>query len=213
VSLDRPAHELVATVIGAGTMGAQIAAHLANAGVRTHLLDIVPRDAKQRDALARGALAAMAKAKPAPFMDPEFGARVIPGTIDDDLEKVVAKSDIVIEAVIERLDIKQPLFDRIAKAAPPHAILATNTSGLPIGAIAEHLPEAARKRVVGMHFFNPPRYMHLLEVVASEYTDPAVVDAWTRSRGSPIACSARASCRAATRRTSSPIAWASPRCC
>jgi 3-hydroxyacyl-CoA dehydrogenase len=167
-------------VIGAGTMGAQIAAHLANAGVRTHLLDIVPRDAKQRDALARGALATMAKAKPAPFMDPEFAARVIPGTIDDDLEKVVAKSDIVIEAVIERLDIKQPLFDRIAKAAPPHAILATNTSGLPIGAIAEALPEAARKRVVGMHFFNPPRYMHLLEVVASKYTDPAVVDAISR---------------------------------
>jgi 3-hydroxyacyl-CoA dehydrogenase len=180
VSLDRPAHQLVATVIGAGTMGAQIAAHLANAGVRTHLLDIVPRDAKPRDALARGALASMGKAKPAPFMNPEFSARITPGNIDDHLEAAVRESDLVIEAVIERLDIKKPLFDRIAKAAPQHAILATNTSGLPIGAIAADLPEAARKRVVGMHFFNPPRYMHLLEVVASDYTDPAVVAAVSR---------------------------------
>ena len=80
----------------------------------------------------------------------------------------------MLEAVIERLDIKKPLFDRIAKAAPAHAVLATNTSGLPVGSIAQDLPEDARRRVVGMHFFNPPRYMHLLEVVSSEYTDPAV---------------------------------------
>lgn len=182
VSLHRPPHQLVATVIGAGTMGAQIAAHLANAGVYVHLLDIVPKgvDASagksKRNAMALGALKQMAKAKPAPFMDQAFAARITPGNLDDDLEAAASKSDLVVEAVIERLDIKKPLFDRIAKAAPSHAILATNTSGLPISKVAEDLPPDARKRVVGMHFFNPPRYMHLLEVVPSAFTSPEVVE-------------------------------------
>ena len=164
-------------------MGAQIAAHLANAGVRTHLLDIVPRDtakdapAQKRSAIAIGAIKTMLKAKPAPFMDPAFASRLTPGNLDDDLEKCVANSDLVIEAVIERLDIKRPLFKRIVDAAPPHAVLATNTSGLPIGDIVTELPEAAKKRVVGMHWFNPPRYMHLLEIVPSEHTDPEVARA------------------------------------
>ena len=163
-------------------MGAQIGAHLANAGVRVHLLDIVPKgvDAKApaaaRNQIALAALKQMLKAKPAPFMDKAFVSRITPGNLDDDLESAVAESDLVIEAVIERLDIKKPLFDRIAKAAPEHCILATNTSGLPVGDIAADLPESARKRVVGMHFFNPPRYMHLLEVVSSQYTDPAVAE-------------------------------------
>jgi 3-hydroxyacyl-CoA dehydrogenase len=162
-------------------MGAQIAAHLANAGVRTHLLDIVPRgvgaDAPpaKRNALAAGAVKQMLKTKPAPYMDKAFAERISTGNIDDDLESAVGQSDLVIEAVIERLDIKKPLFDRIAKAGKPQAVLATNTSGLPIEKIVEDLPEAARKRVVGLHFFNPPRYMHLLEVVASKYADPDVV--------------------------------------
>lgn len=180
MSLNRPPHELVATVIGAGTMGAQIAAQFANAGIRTHLLDIVPKGVEQdapaakRNAFALGAMKQMLKTKPAPYMHKGFASRITPGNIDDDLEAAVAASDLVLEAVIERLDIKKPLFERIAKAAPAHAVLATNTSGLPVGSIAEDLPEDARKRVVGMHFFNPPRYMHLLEVVSSEYTDPAV---------------------------------------
>lgn len=180
---NRPAHQLVATVLGAGTMGAQIAAHFANAGIRTHLLDIVPKDvpkgapAKARNAIAAGAVAKMLKSKPAPFMDPRFAARISVGNLEDDLEDRVAKSDLVLEAVIERLDIKKPLFARIAKAAPPHAILATNTSGLPIGDIVADLPEGARRRVVGMHWFNPPRYMHLLEIVKSEHTDPELAAA------------------------------------
>jgi 3-hydroxyacyl-CoA dehydrogenase len=163
-------------------MGAQIAAHLANAGLRVQLLDIVPpgtaADAGKpaRNAIAAGALKAMLKGKPAPFMDPTFAERIRVGNLDDDLESAVAQSDLVVEAVIERLDIKRPLFDRIAKAAPAHAVLATNTSGLPIHSIAEALPEAARRRVVGMHFFNPPRYMHLLEVVPGLDTDPKVVE-------------------------------------
>lgn len=161
-------------------MGAQIAAHLANAGVRTHLLDIVPKDAGKdaakgkRDAVAAGALKAMLKGKPAPFMDKAFASRITVGNIEDDLESAVAGSDLVIEVVIERLDIKRPLFERIGNAAPEHAVLATNTSGLPIGDIVEGLPEGVRRRVVGMHWFNPPRYMHLLEIVPSEHTDPAV---------------------------------------
>jgi 3-hydroxyacyl-CoA dehydrogenase len=162
-------------------MGAQIAAHLANAGLRVRLLDIVPPGVpagapkQARNAIAAGALKAMLKGKPAPFMDPGAAERVGVGNLEDDLEASVAKSDLVIEAVIERLDIKQPLFARIAAAAPAHAVLATNTSGLAIGSIAQALPESARRRVVGMHFFNPPRYMHLLEVVPGPDTAPEVV--------------------------------------
>lgn len=162
-------------------MGAQIAAHLANAGCRVHLLDIVPKNAAAgapkaaRNAVAAGALKAMLKAKPAPFMDPALAERITVGNLEDDLEAAVGDSDLIIEAVIERLDIKQPLFDRIAKAAPADAVLATNTSGLAIGSIAAALPPDARRRVVGMHFFNPPRYMHLLEIVPGPETSPEVV--------------------------------------
>ncbi len=181
MTLRRPTHSLCATVLGAGTMGAQIAAHFANAGMRVHLLDIVPPKAPPgapksvKDAIAAGALKQMLKGKPAPLMDPAFADRIRVGNLDDDLESAVAQSDLVLEAVIERLEIKQPLFVRIANAAPPHAILATNTSGLPIASIAAAVPEATRGRVVGMHFFNPPRYMHLLEVVPGPKTDANVV--------------------------------------
>jgi len=181
VNLQRPAHQLVATVVGAGTMGAQIAAHLANAGIRTHLLDIVPKGTDKdagpaaRNAVAAGALEQMLKARPAPFMDKAFASRIALGNLDDDLESAVSSSDLVIEVVIERLDIKKPLFERIGRAAPAHAVLATNTSGLPIGDIVADLADDVRRRVVGMHWFNPPRYMHLLEIVPSAHTDPAVV--------------------------------------
>ena len=180
MNLLRPPHQLTATVLGAGTMGAQIAAHLANVGIRTFLLDIPPRDVaadappRQRNALALGAIAAMAKAKPAPFMSSAAAQRIVAGNLEDDLERAAAASDLVIEAVVERLDVKQPLFKRLAAAAPPHAVLATNTSGLPIASIAEALPADAQRRVVGLHFFNPPRYMRLLEIVPSRYTDVEV---------------------------------------
>jgi 3-hydroxyacyl-CoA dehydrogenase len=163
-------------------MGAQIAAHLANAGIRTALLDMVPQGAPAgapkvaRDGLALAALQQLAKSRPPAFTDPAHAARITAGNLEDDLERFVAASDLVIEAVVERLDVKQALFARLAAAAPAHAILASNTSGIAIGAIAEALPEAARARVVGMHFFNPPRYMQLLEVVPSRFTAPAVTD-------------------------------------
>ncbi|NJK33233.1 MAG: hypothetical protein HC927_13000 [Deltaproteobacteria bacterium] len=182
MTLKSPPHQLVATVLGAGTMGAGIAAHLANAGVRTYLLDIVPRDVgadapkPARDKLALAALKALTKAKLPALMLPAFADRIIAGNFDDDLATAVGASDLVIEAVVERLDIKQSLFQKVAAAAKPTTVLATNTSGIPIAAIAEALPEDARKRLVGLHFFNPPRWMHLLEVIPSKYTDAAVVE-------------------------------------
>ncbi len=186
VTLNRPPHQLVATVLGAGTMGAGIAAHLANAGIRTHLLDIVPRgveaDAPKaaRDKLAAGALKALPKSKPPGLMLKSFAARITPGNFDDDLERAVAESDIVIEAIVERLDIKQSVFKKVAAAAKDTTILATNTSGIPIADIAEALPEAARERFLGLHFFNPPRWMHLLEVIPSKYTAQRWVDEVSR---------------------------------
>lgn len=162
-------------------MGAKIAAHLASAGMRVHLLDIVPKDvgadapASARNAIAAGAIKAMLKDRQAPFMHKDFVERITLGNFDDDLESALGESDLMVEAVIERLDIKQGLFARAAKAGKPTTVLATNTSGIPIGAIASELPADAKKRVVGMHFFNPPRHMHLLEVVPSEFTDDAVV--------------------------------------
>jgi len=162
-------------------MGAQIAAHLANAGLSTHLLDVVPQGASAsplaRNAKALSAIQSLGKSQPAAFMGRNIGRRIIAGNLEDDLETAVAQSDLVIEAVIERLDVKRPLLARIAGAAKADAILATNTSGLLVGSIVRDLPEAARRRVVGMHFFNPPRYMHLLEVVSSEYTAPEVAEA------------------------------------
>ncbi len=181
MTLKKPAHEVVVTVFGSGTMGAGIAAHFANAGCKTFLLDIVPsgvaKDAPRakRSAVAAGALKALAKAKPPALMSAAVAERITPGNLEDDLALAVAGSDLVVEAVVERLDVKRDLFQRVVAAAKPTTVLATNTSGIPIGAIAEALPEAARGRFVGLHFFNPPRWMHLLEVIPSAYTDPNIV--------------------------------------
>lgn len=169
-------------MLGAGTMGAGIAAHLANAGIRTHLLDIVPKgvgaDAPKaaRSKLALGALAALPKAKPPALMHGDFAGLITAGNFDDDLAEAVGNSDIVIEAIVERLDIKQQLFTKVAAAAKPTTILASNTSGIPISDIAAALPEQMRSRFLGLHFFNPPRWMHLLEVIPSKYTAADVVD-------------------------------------
>jgi 3-hydroxyacyl-CoA dehydrogenase len=169
VSLDKPAFELIATVLGAGTMGAQIAAHLANCGIKTFLLDIVPAGASAaaRSDLAAKAIKQLSKSKPPALMLPAFIDRISGGNLEDDLERCVGQSDLVIEAVVERLDIKQALFAKVAAFAQADAVLATNTSGIPINAIAANLPDHAAARLVGLHFFNPPRYMHLLEVVPS----------------------------------------------
>lgn len=177
VTLHQPVHQVVATVLGAGTMGAGIAAHLAAAGAKTYLLDIVPEGVKPeaRNALATAALKALPKAKPPALMSQAVLGRMIPGNFEDDLARAIRESDLVIEAVVERLDIKISLLSQVAKSARPDAIVATNTSGIPIAQIASGLPEALRKRFLGLHFFNPPRFMHLLEVIPGPETDPDAV--------------------------------------
>lgn len=166
-----------AAVLGAGTMGSRIAAHLANAGIPTLLLDMVPEGAKPKNTLAIKALETLAKAKPSAFYDLSFAARVTPGNFDEDLPKL-AQCDWVIEAVAENLDIKHALFERVAPHIAPNALLTTNTSGLPIAKIGAALPVALRARFFGTHFFNPPRYMQLLELIPTADTDRARLDAF-----------------------------------
>ena len=156
-------------VLGAGTMGAQIALHLANAGVASVLLDV------SRDA-ARQGLERARRLKPDPQFTPDGWRQVATGGFDDDLARL-ADVDWVIEAVVERLDVKRDLLARVAVAARPDAILSTNTSGIPVGAIADGWPAERRRRWLGTHFFNPPRYLSLLELIPTADTDPAVVAA------------------------------------
>jgi 3-hydroxyacyl-CoA dehydrogenase len=173
-----------AAVLGAGTMGSRIAAHLANAGIPVHLLDMVPDGAAQsaRNRLALAALDTLSKAKPAAFYEPSLAALVTPGNFEDDLPSL-AKCDWVIEAVAENLAIKTALLHRVAPHLAVHAVLTTNTSGLPIAHIAAGLPPALRKRFFGTHFFNPPRYMRLLELIPTAETDPAVAAAFAAFAG------------------------------
>src|ERR671927_932215 len=176
-----------AAVLGAGTMGAQIAAHLANAGIPTLLLDVVPKEPtaeeharglslesrEVRDRVARAGLEAAKKAKPAAFFTPERAALVTPGNFEDDLPRI-KDCDIVIEAVVERLDIKRGLFERVEKYRKPGSVVASNTSGIPIRQIAEGFSEEFRAHFLGTHFFNPPRYLHLVELIRTEWTKPEV---------------------------------------
>lgn len=157
-----------AAVLGAGTMGAQIALHLANAGVPVVLLDV------SRDA-ARAGLERARALKPDPQFTPDTWTRVRTGSFDDDLA-LLADADWVVEAVVERIDVKRALLERVAAVCRPDAVLTTNTSGIPVGAIAEGWPLERRRRWLGTHFFNPPRYLPLLELVPGPDTDPAVVD-------------------------------------
>jgi 3-hydroxyacyl-CoA dehydrogenase len=165
-----------AAVLGAGTMGSRIAAHLANAGVPTLLLDIVPEGAGSRNRLAESALANLAKAKPASFYDASLATMITPGNFEDDLPRL-KQCDWVIEAVAENLEIKRTLLDKVVPHLAPQSVLTTNTSGLPIAKIAEGL-NSHRDRFFGTHFFNPPRYMQLLEIIPTEESDPALVAAF-----------------------------------
>ncbi|MFZ0630286.1 MAG: 3-hydroxyacyl-CoA dehydrogenase family protein, partial [Acidobacteriaceae bacterium] len=164
-------------VLGAGTMGSRIAAQIANAGFPVLLLDMAqPGD---RNALAAKALEGLKKSKPAALAAPEFAVRIAIGNFDDDLPRV-RDIDWVIEAVAENLEIKRSLLARVAPHLRADAILTTNTSGLPVAAIAEGLPEDLRRRWFGTHFFNPPRYMQLVEIISTADTDPGVVAAVAR---------------------------------
>ena len=162
-------------VLGAGTMGARIAAHVANAGLPVLLLDIVPATG-ERNSLASGALAALKSTKPAAFAAPGLASLVSVGNFDDDLAKL-KECDWVIEAVAENLEIKRALLSKVVPHLHSTAILTTNTSGLPVARIAETLPAEIRKRWFGTHFFNPPRYMRLLELIATPEADPDAIEA------------------------------------
>lgn len=162
-----------AAVLGAGLMGSGIAAHLASAGIKTYLLDIVPKEGP-RSKLAMSGIENAIKAKPAAFFDPEAARLITPGNFDDDLGQL-AKVDLVIEAVVERMDIKKSLFGKVAQVLAPHAILASNTSGLSIEEMGRDLPEDLQQRLVVMHFFNPVRYMHLLEIISGPKTSAETV--------------------------------------
>ena len=156
-------------VLGAGTMGAQIAAHVANAGVPVVLVDL---DA----GTAAAGLKRAAALKPDPFFTRDAQARIRLGGFDHDLPEI-AGCDWIIEAIIERLDAKQALLAQVEIHRRPDAIVSSNTSGIPIGAIAEGRTEAFRRRWLGSHFFNPPRYLRLVEIIPTGDTDPAVVTA------------------------------------
>ena len=166
-----------AAVLGAGTMGSRIAAHLANAGIPTLLLDLPPKSGSKERALAFTALDALAKAKPAALFEASLSRLITPGTFDEDLARL-AECDWIVEAVAENLEIKTALLKRVVPHLAPRAILTSNTSGLPIARIAATIPDV-RSRFFGTHFFNPPRYMRLVEVIPTPESDPALVAAFS----------------------------------
>jgi 3-hydroxyacyl-CoA dehydrogenase len=165
-----------AAVIGAGVMGGGIAAHIANAGVPVLLLDVVPEGAAERSALARDAIARMLRAEPAPFMISDAAELVTPGNLEDDLA-ALADVDWIIEAVVEEPSVKQDLYARLEPVRRPGSIVSSNTSTIPLDYLTRNLPESFRSDFLITHFFNPPRHMRLLEVVAGPATRAEAVEA------------------------------------
>jgi len=176
-----------AAVLGAGVMGAQIAAHLANAGIPCLLLDIAPKDLTPdeqakgltlesravRNRIAQAGFDAAQKAKPAAFFVGDAAKLVTVGNFEDDLPKL-KDCDWVIEAIVEKLEIKRSLYERIEPHLKPEAIITSNTSGIPLASLAEGRSDNFRKRFLGTHFFNPPRYLHLMEIITQPETDTEV---------------------------------------
>jgi len=163
-----------AVVLGAGTMGAQVAAHLVAQGLEVTLLDVVPAGATDRNVLAKRAVETLRKLKPSPLHLAEHAAALRLGNFEDDW-KALAKADWVFEAIVEDLEVKRTVFSKVAAAISKTALVTTNSSGLGVGAMSAHLPADVRKRFFGAHFFNPPRYLKLLEVIPGPETDPAVI--------------------------------------
>src|ERR1051326_6579924 len=166
-------------VLGSGVMGSRIACHFANIGVEVLLLDIVPKDAaadkKSRNKIVNDALAFALKSNPSPIYKKSFASRITTGNFDDDLQKI-STCDWIIEVVIERLDIKKQVFEKVEKFRKPGTLITSNTSGIPIHLMDEGRSENFQKHFCGTHFFNPPRYLKLLEIIPTPKTDPAVVD-------------------------------------
>ena len=168
-------------VLGSGVMGSRIACHLAGAGYPVLLLDLLPKDLPenarkdQRDRIAREALQTAIKSNPSPVYEASVAKRIAVGNFSDDLPKI-KECDWIIEVVVERLDIKQQLFTEVEKYRKPGTLVSSNTSGIPIHLMAEGRSEDFRKHFCGTHFFNPPRYLRLLEIIPTPETDPAIID-------------------------------------
>src|SRR3989440_5697183 len=154
-------------VLGAGTMGAQIAGHAANAGLPVLLLDVTPEQ-------AASGLKGLEKSSPAPLFTPQKIRQIEIGGFDKDLARI-READWVIEAIVENPDIKRQLLERVDSARRPGSLITTNTSGLSVTALAKDRSEDFRRHWFGTHFFNPPRYMKLLEIIPTMVTDPAVL--------------------------------------
>ncbi len=170
-----------AVVLGAGTMGARIAALFSNAGLPCLLLDIVPKDAAtpaERNKIVLAGLEAAKKSKPAAFFATDLASKISVGNLEDDLSRI-ADADWIIEVVAENLEIKRNLLAKVAQFRKPGSIVTTNTSGLPVHLIAEGLPEEFQQHWAGTHFFNPPRYMKLVEIIPGPKTSAQVIDSLT----------------------------------
>jgi len=162
-------------VLGAGVMGAQIAAHCINARVPVILFDLPGKEGQSRDANVARAVEHLKKLSPAPLADGAQADLLESGNFDDDLAKL-KDADLIIEAIAERMDWKHQLYEKIGAHIAPHAIFATNTSGLSITELGSALPDQLRSRFCGVHFFNPPRYMHLVELIPTASTDAGILD-------------------------------------
>ncbi|MEO0065969.1 MAG: hypothetical protein RI983_1295, partial [Bacteroidota bacterium] len=168
-------------VLGSGVMGSRIACHFAGIGLPVLLLDMVPAAAAEstkpaeRNKLVNDALAAAVKSNPSPVFTKSVVNRIKTGNFDDNL-KDIAGCDWIIEVVVERLDIKQLIYEKVEKFRKPGTLITSNTSGIPIHMMAEGRSEDFKKHFCGTHFFNPPRYLRLLEIIPTPFTDPEVVD-------------------------------------
>ncbi len=161
-------------VLGAGTMGASIAAHCANAGLEVDLLDIAP-DEPDKNGIVEAGFERMKNARPAALMSEAVAERIRLGNFEDDFERV-GEADWVLEAIVEKLEPKRELMERVEGVAREGAIISSNTSGIPLHEIAEGRSEGFRRRFLGTHFFNPPRYLKLLEIIPTAETDPEIVE-------------------------------------
>jgi len=168
-------------VLGSGVMGSRIACHFAGVGVEVLLLDILnpgteeSKNAKERNKLVDGSLQAAIKSNPSPLYLQKFASNISTGNFTDDMAKI-ANVDWIIEVVVERLDIKKLIYDQVEKYRKPGTLVSSNTSGIPIHLMAEGRSEDFQKHFCGTHFFNPPRYLRLLEIIPTAKTDPAIID-------------------------------------
>jgi 3-hydroxyacyl-CoA dehydrogenase len=161
-------------VLGAGVMGAQIAAHCVNASVPVLLFDL-PAQEGPKNGIALRAIENLKKLSPAPLADKDLAALISPANYEQDLARL-QECDLVIEAIAERIDWKHDLYAKVAPHIAPNAIFASNTSGLSITALSEGFDADLKSRFCGVHFFNPPRYMHLVELIPTPATKPEILD-------------------------------------